>query len=59
LEGSGLGWRVQGLQDVSFAFLGLQEREDEQNELLREQNVFLQKIAMCLERIRVGLYIKK
>ena len=52
-EGSGTGWRVWVLQDVAFALLGLQESEDEQNELLREQNGFLQRITMCLERIGV------
>jgi len=29
-EGSGEdGWRVQGFQDISFALLGVQERQDE------------------------------
>jgi len=52
-EGRRTGWRAWGLQDLSFAMLGLQESEDEQNELLREQNGFLQRIAMCLERMGV------
>src|SRR5467141_2552394 len=51
-EGSGdEGWRAQGFQDVTFALLGIQERQDERNALLREQCGFQERIACCLERI--------
>ena len=50
------GWRVWGLQDISFGLLQLQskleENLSERNQLLREQNSFLQRITMCLERAR-------
>ena len=55
LEGSGEdGWRAWGFQDVSFALLGIQERQDEWNVLLREQCGFLQRITLCLERMGGG-----
>ena len=39
LNGSGEdGWKVQGLQDITFGLLGLKEVDKERNELLREQN---------------------
>ena len=45
------GWRARGFQDVTFALLGIQERQDERNALLREQCGFQERIACCLERI--------
>jgi len=55
-EGSGGdGWRARGFQDLSFALLGLQEREDEQNVLLREQCRFQEQIACCLERMEARM----
>src|SRR5882672_11494087 len=56
LEGSGGdGWRARGLQDLSFTLLGLQEREDEQNSLLREQCGFQERITCCLERMEARM----
>jgi len=52
------GWRVWGLQDISFGLLQLQskleENLSERNQLLREQNGFLQRITLCLERASAG-----
>jgi len=54
LDGHGEdGWRVQGLHDIAFSLMGLQDNLEERNQLLREQNGFLQRIAMCLERTGV------
>jgi len=49
-DGSGDGWRMQGFHDIAFGLLGLQRNLAERNWLLREQNGFLQRIAMCMER---------
>jgi len=49
------GWRVQGFQDVSFSLLGIQERQDEWNALLREQCGFQERIACCLERMEARM----
>ena len=43
------GWRVWVLQDITFSLMGLWDNLDERNQLLREQNGFLQRITMCLE----------
>jgi len=49
-EGSGTGgWKARGLQDISFALLGLKDSMKDQNELLREQNGYLKRIAMHLD----------
>src|SRR5882724_6340221 len=49
-EGSGKDrWRARGLQSIAFGLLGLKESENEQNEILREQNGFLCRIAEWLE----------
>jgi len=47
------GLRAQGLQDIAFSLVGLWDNLEERNQLLREQNGFLKRIAMCLERTRV------
>jgi len=50
LEGSGMGgWKARGLQDISFTLLGLKDSMEDQNELLREQNSYLKRIARCLD----------
>ena len=55
-EGSGEeGWRARGFQDISFALLGIQERQDERNALLREQCGFQERIACCLERMEARM----
>ena len=55
-EGSGEdGWRAWGVQDVTFALLGIQERQDERNALLREQCGFQEQIACCLERMEARM----
>ena len=59
-DGSGEdGWRVRGLQAITFGLLGLKESDREMNELLREQNElqrekngYLHRIA---ERLENGL----
>ena len=43
------GWRVWGLQAIAFGLLGLKESDKERNELLREQNSYLHRIAEQLE----------
>ena len=48
------GWRAWGLHDITFGLLGLQSNLEERNHLLREQNGYLQRIAMCLERTGLG-----
>ena len=49
-EGSGTGgWKVQGLQDMSFTLLGLKDSMEDWNELLSEQNGFLKWIAQSLD----------
>jgi len=46
-EGSGIsGWK----QEVSSTLLGLRESMEDWNELLREQNGYLQRIASYLDR---------
>jgi len=51
LDGSGAGgWKVWGLQDISFALIQMRENLEERNELLREQNGYLQRIASYLDR---------
>jgi len=55
-EGSGDdGWRARGFQDVTLALLGVQERQDERNVLLREQCGFQEWIACCLERMEARM----
>ena len=67
-SGSGMRWsqmwswgrkevvsRAQGCQDISFMLLGVQERQDEWNALLREQCGFQERIASCLERIEARM----
>ena len=50
MDGSGEdGWRAQGLQSIAFGLLGLKELDMERNELLREQNNYLCRIAEWLE----------
>jgi len=50
LEGSGTGgWKARGLQDISFTLLGLKDGIEDQNELLREQNSYLKRIAKYLD----------
>ena len=50
-DGSGEdGWRVRGLQSIAFGLLGLKESNSERNELLREQNELLRRIAQSLDR---------
>ena len=50
-DGSGEdGWRVRGLQSIAFSLLGLKESNSERNELLREQNELLRRIAQSLDR---------
>jgi len=50
LEGIGMGcWKARGLQDISFSLLGLKDSMEDQNELLREQNGYLKRIAMQLD----------
>ena len=45
-EGGGTGgWKSRGLQDISFALLGLKDSMEDQHELLRKQNSYLQRIA--------------
>jgi len=50
-EGSGTGgWKgSRCLQEISSTLLGLKERMEDQNELWREQNSYLHRIARCLE----------
>ena len=43
------GWRVRGLQSITFGLLGLKELNSERNELLREQNELLRRIAQSLD----------
>jgi len=43
------GWRAWGLQAIAFGLLGLKESDRERNELLREQNSYLHRIAEWLE----------
>jgi len=51
LEGSGAsGWKARGLQDISFSLIRLRENLEERNELLREENGYLQRIASYLDR---------
>ena len=51
LDGSGAGgWRVWGLQDISFTLIRMRENLEERNELLREKNGYLQRIASYLDR---------
>ena len=53
-DGSGEdGWRAWGLHYIAFSLLGLWENLEERNQLFRELNGFLQRIALCLERTRV------
>ena len=52
---SGDGWRAWGFQDIYFALLGIQEQQDEWNALLREQCVFQERIACCLERMEARM----
>jgi len=55
-DGSGEnGWRVQGLHDIAFCLVELQSNLEGKNQFLREQNGFLQRVAMCMERSRFGL----
>ena len=55
-EGSGEdGWRAQGFQDLTFTLLGIQERQDERNALLREQCRFQEWVACFLERIEARM----
>jgi len=42
-------WRVQGLQAITLGLLGLKESDKERNELQREQNSYLLRIAKHLE----------
>ena len=43
-DGSGVGgWKARGLQDIAFGLLGIKE-------LLREQNGFLRRISLSLDR---------
>ena len=52
LESDGSGedrWRVQGLQSIAFRLLELKESDSERNELLREQNELLRRIAQSLD----------
>jgi len=52
-DGSGEdGWRAWGLQFIAFGLLGLKESNKEWNELWREQNRYLRRIA---ERLESGL----
>jgi len=49
-EGSGTsGWKGRGLQEISSTLPGLKESMEDQNELLREQNSYLHRIARFLE----------
>jgi len=49
-EGSGTGWwEARGLQEISFALLGLKDGMEGWNELLREQNGYLNRIALSLD----------
>jgi len=49
-DGSGEdGWRVQSLQAIAFSLLGLKESDRERNELWREQNSYIHRIAEWLE----------
>jgi len=53
LESNGSGedsWRVWGLQSIALGLLGLKESNSERNELLREQNELLKRIAQSLDR---------
>jgi len=43
------GWKASGLQDIAFGLMGLKDIGKERNELLREQNGFLMRIAQSLE----------
>ena len=43
------GWKARGLQDISFTLLKLKENMEDRNELLREQNGYLQRIASYLD----------
>jgi len=53
-DGSGEdGWRAWQLQDISFRLMGLWDNLEERLQILREQNGFLQRIAICLERTGV------
>src|SRR5882672_8542603 len=55
-EGSGEeGWRARGFHDIAFTLLGIQERQDEQNALLREKCGFQERITSCLERMEARM----
>jgi len=41
--------RARGLQDISFTLLGVKDSMEDQNELLREQNSYLKRIARHLD----------
>ena len=41
---------MRGLQSIAFGLLGLKESNSERNELLREQNELLRRIAQSLDR---------
>ena len=50
-DGSGAsGWKSRGLQDISFTLIRMRENLEERNELLREKNGYLQRIASYLDR---------
>ena len=49
-DGSGTGWKARGLQDISFTLLWLKKNMEDRDELLREQNGYLHRIASYLDR---------